>query len=85
MKRTRIEEIKQRYSSGTRIALEMMEEESDMSGGLEGTVICVDDIGDILVEWDNGRSLSLIPGVDRFKIIGQEPEPDEGISSMEIQ
>lgn len=34
--------------------------------GTTGTVAYVDDMGQIGMRWDNGRSLSLVPGVDRF-------------------
>ena len=43
-----------------------MDGEADMPQGLEGTVQYVDDAGQLGISWDNGRSLSLIPGVDSF-------------------
>ena len=52
-----------------------------MESGLKGTVVYVDDIGQILVQWENGSSLSLIPGVDRFhKISGPEKKTIQGHS-----
>ena len=30
-------------------------------------VQAVDDLGQLLMKWDNGRALSLIPGVDSFQ------------------
>lgn len=32
--------------------------------GTKGTVIGVDDIGSVMVSWDNGSSLSLVYGID---------------------
>lgn len=37
--------------------------------GTLGTVVGIDDIGIIPVEWDNGSTLSLIPEEDKFKIM----------------
>ena len=39
--------------------------------GTRGTVKGVDDAGQIMVRWDTGSGLSLIPGVDRFKIVNE--------------
>lgn len=37
--------------------------------GEAGCVVDVDDLGIIHVEWDNGSSLGLIPGVDSWQIV----------------
>jgi hypothetical protein len=37
--------------------------------GTEGTITFVDDEKTVHVDWDNGRSLGLIPGVDRWQVI----------------
>ena len=39
--------------------------------GSIGTVDHVDNAGTIHMSWENGSSLGLIPGEDRFKIIGK--------------
>ncbi|QBX15554.1 hypothetical protein Javan191_0023 [Streptococcus phage Javan191] len=42
--------------------------------GTKGTVRGVDDIGSIMVSWDNGSSLSLAYGVDTFRRCDDESE-----------
>ena len=37
--------------------------------GTTGTVVYVDDMGQIGMKWDNGRGLALVPGVDSFSRI----------------
>ena len=63
--------IKQRYPKGTRIRLNNMEGESDMSAGLEGTVAVVDDIGQVHMNWDNGRTLPLNTETDSFTVLSR--------------
>jgi hypothetical protein len=55
-----------------------MSGESNMPSGMEGTVEYVDDAGQLGMHWDNGSSLSLIPGEDSFSKIAEPlPEPDQ--------
>lgn len=62
--------IKNKYPAGTRIKLiEMNDPWNPVEPGTEGTVKFVDDIGQIHMKWDNGRTLALVPGQDEFKII----------------
>ena len=61
-----LEQLRTSFSAGTRIVLIEMDDPQAPPSGTQGTVRGVDDIGDILVAWDTGGSLNLIPGVDRF-------------------
>ena len=71
------EKIRAMYPKGTRIRLECREDPQAVPPGTMGTVQGVDDIGQIQMAWDNGRSLSLIPGVDDFCAIhGQKKMQD---------
>lgn len=56
---------------GKRVKLIKMEGEDPnrMFNGLEGTIIHIDDIGQIHVNWDNGSSLALNEDVDEFEIL----------------
>ena len=52
---------------GDRVKLISMEDDPDpIEEGTEGTVIHIDDLPQIHVDWDNGRILAIIPGKDRF-------------------
>ena len=60
------------YPAGSRIELSAIEEPyAPLPSGLRGTVLQVDDTGRIHMEWDNGRTLSLIPNADSFRLLRQ--------------
>ena len=76
--RRKIESMKERYPKGTRICLDNMENDPHpIPPGTKGTVIAVDDAGQLLMKWDNGRPLSLIPGEDSFHKIQEEVQTEE--------
>lgn len=55
---------------GKRITLiKMCDDPNPIKAGSMGTIQGVDGIGQIHVNWDNGRSLALIPGTDVYQII----------------
>lgn len=71
--KNRVNRIKEMYQPGTRIMLDSMgNDPCPIEPGSCGTVIGVDDMGSIMMKWDNGRGLSLIPDEDSFHIIQQE-------------
>ena len=62
--RRKVEIIKERSTKGTRLCLDSMENDPQpIPSGTKGTVIAVDDAGQLLMKWDNGCFLSLIPRV----------------------
>lgn len=67
--------IKEVYPVGTRICCDYMRDDPQpIEPGTLGTVCGVDDAGQIMMKWDNGRSLSLIFGVDSFHKVEPKKE-----------
>ena len=52
------------YPNGTRVELVQMDDQQAPPIGTQGTVIGVDDTGNLLVNWDNGSGLNVVWGVD---------------------
>ena len=52
-----------------RIRLIRMDDSQAPPKGTEGTVVDVDDIGNVLMRWDNGSSLNLISVEDEFEVL----------------
>ena len=59
--------LKQQYPIGTRVELLQMNDEFAPPIGTHGTVAGIDDIGSLLVDWDNGSGLNVIYGIDRVR------------------
>lgn len=64
-----IQRLRETYLPGTRVELMRMEDPSAPPIGTQGTVVDVDDIGSILVNWDNGSTLNVVYGEDHCQII----------------
>lgn len=56
--------LRQLYPYGTRMELVQMDDPQAPPVGTKGTVLGVDDIGNIIIAWDNGSRLNVIYGVD---------------------
>ena len=82
--REQVEFIRKNYPPGTRVMLNNMNDPySPVESGTSGTVRYVDDAGTLAVAWDNGRSLSLIPGEDSFHKLTQQEIIQEQRMKME--
>ena len=64
-----VELLKRRYPAGTRVPLLKMEDPNPVPIGMLGTVEDVDDIGSLVVQWDNGRQLHVLHGIDEVEKI----------------
>ena len=66
--REQIAALRQRYPRGTRVELLGMDDPQAPPTGTMGEILGVDDAGQLLVRWETDSSLSLIPGVDSFRM-----------------
>ena len=65
--RKTVESLRKKYPAGTRVILEEMDDVQAPPVGTMGTVIGVDDAGDLLMQWDNGCGLNVVYGQDRVR------------------
>ncbi len=61
--------IKERYKPGIRVRLLYMNDRQSPPVGTEGTVRGVDDIGSVMVAWDNGCGLNVVLEEDEIEVI----------------
>lgn len=67
--------LRGRFRPGTQIRLIRMNDRFPVAPGTQGTVDHVDDIGQVHMHWEDGRTLALIPEIDEFEIIEEETPP----------
>lgn len=63
-----VKRIKGTFLPGMRVRLVEMDDFQAPPVGCLGTIQGVDDIGSVMITWDNGSSLNVIPGVDEIEI-----------------
>ena len=66
-----VEGIRRDYPAGTRVELVRMDDPQAPPVGTKGTVLGVDDVGSILVAWDNGSGLNVAFGEDICRKVGE--------------
>ena len=64
-----VESLRKRYPVGCRVVLVRMDDPQAPPVGTKGTVRGVDDIGSVMVAWDNGCGLSVAYGEDACKVV----------------
>lgn len=67
-----VQHIKEAYPASTRVELVEMNDPQAPPIGTRDTVIGVDDIGSIMVSWDNGSGLSVAYGEDRCEVVADD-------------
>lgn len=76
------ERMKRFYPPDTRVLLNHMDDPyAPVPPGTKGTIQFVDDIGQLHMNWDNGRTLALVPGEDDFrKLTPQELAEENSVT-----
>jgi hypothetical protein len=65
-----VERVRALYPSGCRVELVSMDDPyTKLKPGEQGTVLYVDSIGTVFVDWDCGSGLGIVYGVDRVRKI----------------
>ena len=62
-----VEKIRKEYPAGTRVELVSMDDRQAPPPGTRGTVLGVDDIGSLLMRWDNGSGLNVLYRIDTVR------------------
>ena len=71
--------VRKQYLIGCRVELLRMNDPQAPPIGTKGTVVGVDDIGSIMVNWDNGSSLSVVYQEDLCRKVAETNENDNTI------
>lgn len=71
----RLQGLRDVYRPGVRVELIRMDDPQAPPPGTRGTVQGVDDVGSILVNWDNGSGLNVVYPDDRCRVLVGEWTP----------
>jgi len=71
----RLQSLRDVYRPGVRVELIRMDDPQAPPPGTRGTVRGVDDVGSVLVDWDNGSGLNVAYPRDRCRILVGEWSP----------
>lgn len=63
----KLRQLQAEFPTGTRVELVSMDDPQAPPVGTKGTVWLVDDIGSLVVDWDNGSGLNVVYGEDVVK------------------
>ena len=67
---------------GMRLVVDRMNDPKAVAAGSQGVFEGLDGIGDLMVLWDNGSSLKLIEGVDKYHVISSDEEIETSIAHL---
>ena len=72
MNEAAVKRLREKYTGKTIELTGIMDDPQPIPVGSRGLCPGVDDMGQLLMRWHCGRSLSLIPRVDSFRIVEDE-------------
>ena len=72
MTKEQLQSLRKSYPAGSRVELLRMDDPQAPPLSTKGTVLGVDDIGSLLVRWDNGSGLNVIYSEDLARRIDHE-------------
>ena len=72
LRKETIDHLKQSFPRGCRVELTRMDDPQAPPIGTLGTVIGVDDVGTVHVNWDNGSGLGIALGEDECRRIDHD-------------
>lgn len=76
--------MKENYPPGARIMLlQMGDDPRPIEPNTRGTIKAVDSLGTLHCDFDNGRSLGLVPGEDSFRRLTDEELAEEQDNNMD--
>ena len=75
-RREAVKQIRNVFPKGTRVELVSMDDRQAPPPGTKGTVIGVDDTGNLLMRWDNGSGLNVVYGEDVVRKISEVQNDD---------
>jgi hypothetical protein len=64
-----IDNLKRKYLKGMRVRLICMKYEEPVVSGTFGTIYGIDNLGQIIMEWECGSELALVPDLDEFELV----------------
>lgn len=66
---------------GMRIRMLHMDDQHGVDEGMEGTIVRIDDLGTLHVNWDDGSQLGVIPELDKYELL---PAEDEQVDIIDL-